>query len=82
MDRVHPSGRPHTRLINFVPDRPGHDWRYAIDASKVRDKLGWRPRESFETGIASTVEWYLQNQSWWEAIRLSRYQGERLGLAV
>jgi dTDP-glucose 4,6-dehydratase len=82
LDRVRPSGRPHARLITFVHDRPGHDWRYAIDASKIRNELGWRPRESFETGIASTVEWYLQNRSWWEAVRSGRYQGERLGLAV
>ena len=82
LDRVRPSGRPHARLITFVHDRPGHDWRYATDASKIRNELGWRPRESFEIGIASTVEWYLQNRSWWEAVRSGRYQGERLGLAV
>jgi dTDP-glucose 4,6-dehydratase len=82
MDRIRPSGQPHARLITFVRDRPGHDWRYAIDASKIWNELGWRPQESFESGIARTVAWYLENESWWEAIRLGHYQGERLGLAV
>jgi dTDP-glucose 4,6-dehydratase len=82
MNRLHPPGRPHARLITFVYDRPGHDWRCVIDASKIRNELGWRPCENFETGIARTVEWYLENRSWWEAILSERYKGDRLGLAV
>jgi dTDP-glucose 4,6-dehydratase len=66
-------------LITFVPDRPGHDKRYAIDASKIRRELGWSPQESFETGIRKTVRWYLDNAWWWEPIRSGTYAGERLG---
>ena len=73
--------RPHSGLITFVTDRPGHDARYAIDASKIERELGWRPRESFESGIRKTVEWYLDNRSWWERVRAGAYRGERLGLA-
>ncbi len=61
MDETQPAGAPHERLITFVSDRPGHDWRYAIDASKMNAKLDWRPEETFETGIRKTVEWYLKN---------------------
>jgi dTDP-glucose 4,6-dehydratase len=66
-------------LISFVTDRPGHDFRYAIDASKIEDKLGWRPRETFETGLRKTVRWYIDNRSWWERVRSGVYRGERLG---
>ncbi|MBM4164511.1 MAG: dTDP-glucose 4,6-dehydratase [Lentisphaerae bacterium] len=66
-------------LITFVADRPGHDRRYAIDASKIRRELGWSPQESFETGIRKTVHWYLNNAWWWEPIRSGSYAGERLG---
>jgi dTDP-glucose 4,6-dehydratase len=72
--------KPHAQLISFVTDRPGHDKRYAIDASKIRDELGWRPQVSFEDGIARTVAWYLDNRSWWEPLISERYGGERLGL--
>jgi dTDP-glucose 4,6-dehydratase len=82
MDRVSPAEAPHDRLITFVPDRPGHDRRYAIDATKLSRDLGWAPIESFESGMAKTVAWYLENRSWWEPIRRSRYRGERLGLVV
>jgi len=68
------------RLINFVPDRPGHDRRYAIDPSKIESALGWRPRESFESGLARTVRWYLENRSWWEDILHRGYRTERAGL--
>ena len=71
--------RPHESLITFVADRPGHDARYAIDASKIKRELGWVPSVSFEEGIAKTVDWYLDNRWWWEEIRASKYAGERLG---
>ncbi|MEX6509167.1 dTDP-glucose 4,6-dehydratase [Jiella sp. M17.18] len=80
LDELVPSGRPHRELIRFVTDRPGHDARYAMDITKISTELGWRPRESFETGLAKTVAWYLANRHWWEAIRSQSYQGERLGL--
>jgi dTDP-glucose 4,6-dehydratase len=68
-------------LITFVADRPGHDVRYAIDASKIERELGWVPDESFETGIRKTVEWYLANQDWWTRVLDGSYQGERLGVS-
>ena len=68
-------------LIKFVSDRPGHDRRYAIDATKMRRDLGWAPKRSFEEGIAATVAWYLENEDWWRPIRQGRYAGERLGAA-
>lgn len=82
LDEMAPAGAPHDRLITFVADRPGHDKRYAIDASKITRELGWRPQETFETGLRKTVAWYLENRSWWEAILNGSYRGERLGLDV
>lgn len=79
LDRIDPSRR-HEELIEFVTDRPGHDLRYAIDASKIRRELGWRPQETFETGLEKTVHWYIDNRAWWERIRNGGYRGERLGL--
>jgi dTDP-glucose 4,6-dehydratase len=76
------SHRPHARLIHFVEDRPGHDWRYAMDDGKLRRELGWRPSETLETGLRKTVRWYLDNRAWWEPIRTGRYRGERLGRAA
>lgn len=67
-------------LITFVADRPGHDVRYAIDASKIQRDLAWVPDESFETGLKKTIQWYLNNQSWWERVKDGSYQGERLGV--
>ncbi|MEK9606798.1 MAG: dTDP-glucose 4,6-dehydratase [Gammaproteobacteria bacterium] len=66
-------------LITFVTDRPGHDKRYAIDASKIEATLGWTPIETFETGLAKTVDWFLANETWWQRVRSGAYQGERLG---
>lgn len=73
--------KAHERLITFVDDRPGHDLRYAIDCSRIERELGWKPRETFESGIRKTVEWFLDNRHWWESIRSGSYKGERLGLA-
>jgi dTDP-glucose 4,6-dehydratase len=70
----------HERLIEFVADRPGHDLRYAIDASKAARELGWQPQEDFETGLEKTVHWYVENQAWSERAMQGRYGGERLGL--
>ena len=81
LDRLRPTPEPHEKLITFVRDRPGHDHRYAIDASKLEDELGWRARETFETGLEKTVAWYLDNEWWWRPLRERVYAGERLGLA-
>ena len=67
-------------LITFVTDRPGHDFRYAIDASKIRDDLDWKPKENFTTGIDKTIRWYMDNKAWWQAIQDNIYQQERLGV--
>lgn len=81
LDRKKPrkDGQSYRELITFVADRPGHDHRYAIDASKIRDQLGWEPSHTFESGMDATVEWYLQNDWWWRPIREQKYAGERLG---
>ena len=83
LDRLSPraDGRPYDQQISFVADRPGHDYRYAIDAAKIRDTLGWEPRVSFEQGIDRTVHWYLDNRDWWGDILARRYDTGRLGLA-
>ncbi len=70
---------PRDRLIHFVTDRPGHDHRYAIDAGKIERELGWKPVETFASGLRKTVRWYLNNRDWWEPIRSGAYAGERLG---
>jgi dTDP-glucose 4,6-dehydratase len=84
VDELAPSGPvgPRANLITYVPDRPGHDLRYAIDARKIERDLGWRPAETFETGLRKTVAWYLANRPWWERVRSGVYRGERLGVAV
>ncbi|WP_332680782.1 dTDP-glucose 4,6-dehydratase [Bosea sp. (in: a-proteobacteria)] len=81
MDELAPDAAigPRGKLIRFVADRPGHDLRYAIDAGKIERELGWRPQESFESGLAKTVRWYLDNRDWWSRIRSGVYRGERLG---
>ena len=80
LDKCAPKDKPHASLITYVQDRPGHDHRYAIDATKLETELGWRARESFETGIEKTIDWYLANSDWWEPLRKNVYTGERLGL--
>lgn len=80
LDRLVPAGRPRRELITFVADRPGHDHRYAIDATKLEDELGWRAAETFDTGLEKTIRWYLDNEDWWRPLRKSVYAGERLGL--
>jgi dTDP-glucose 4,6-dehydratase len=74
LDLLHPLGAPHDRLISFVPDRPGHDRRYAIDCSKAQSELGWRPRESFATGLEKTVRWYLEHPDWVQRIASGEYR--------
>lgn len=81
LDALAPKASSYRDLITFVPDRPGHDARYAMDTRKISASLGWQPRTSFEHGLRETVRWYMANRRWWEAIRESRYGGERLGLA-
>jgi len=73
--------RPHAGLKTFVTDRPGHDRRYAIDASKLQRELGWAPQESFESGLARTLDWYLDNQAWCQRVTDGSYLGQRLGAA-
>ena len=80
LDGLVGGSRPRRDLIAFVPDRPGHDQRYAIDAGKLETELGWRAVETFESGIRHTVQWYLDNDWWWRPIRSGVYAGERLGL--
>ena len=80
LDARVPAPRPRRELIRFVADRPGHDQRYAIDPSKAERELGWSARESFESGLSRTVDWYLANERWWRPLRERRYAGERLGL--
>ncbi|KQQ88167.1 dTDP-glucose 4,6-dehydratase [Aureimonas sp. Leaf324] len=83
LDRLSPlpSGEPRRGLIDFVTDRPGHDLRYAIDASRIEGELGWRAQETFETGLEKTIRWYLDHPDWWRPIREKRYAGQRLGAA-
>jgi dTDP-glucose 4,6-dehydratase len=74
LDELRPIGAPHGRLITYVQDRPGHDRRYAIDASKIARELGWKPQETFETGLLKTVVWYLENTAWVHAVISGEYQ--------
>lgn len=79
--RPRTNGKSYRELIRFVTDRPGHDRRYAIDASKIEADLGWKPTVTFETGLEKTILWYLENEWWWRPIREKTYTGERLGQA-
>lgn len=82
LDELKPreSGQPYESLITFVKDRPGHDLRYAIDATKIKNELGWVPTETFETGILKTIQWYLNNLDWCRRVQDGSYQRERLGI--
>ena len=82
LDQLEPrkDGKSYTELISFVSDRPGHDFRYAIDSTKIQNELGWHPRETFLSGLEKTVQWYLDHQDWVSAVSGSEYRGQRLGL--
>ena len=80
LDELRPSARSYADLITFVADRPGHDMRYAIDPTRIRDELGWRPSVTLEEGLRKTVVWYLENESWWKPLQERSGVGERLGL--
>ncbi|MGB3627240.1 MAG: dTDP-glucose 4,6-dehydratase [Henriciella sp.] len=80
LDELRPGDTPRRDLIEFVTDRPGHDARYAIDATRLQTELGWKTEENFETGLAKTISWYLDNEDWWRPLRDKKYAGERLGL--
>lgn len=79
LDEMRPEGAPHDRLITFVTDRPGHDLRYAIDPSRIRQELGWRPSVTLEEGLRRTVRWYLDNEAWWRPLLERSGVGQRLG---
>ncbi|MDQ9094052.1 dTDP-glucose 4,6-dehydratase [Pseudoalteromonas haloplanktis] len=80
LDELVPKESNYSEQITFVPDRPGHDRRYAIDSSKMQKELGWTPEETFETGLRKTIEWYLDNQTWCKNVQDGTYQRERLGI--
>ena len=79
LDRLRPGAKPYADQIEYVTDRPGHDMRYAIDPTRIREELGWRPSVTIEQGLEKTVQWYLDNQGWWQALRSRAGVGERLG---
>lgn len=81
LDELNPNGSPHNRLITPVSDRPGHDRRYSIDSTKIREELGWQPVHNFESGLRATVSWYMNNQKWCgDVSKISNYSGERIGI--
>ena len=82
LDRLRPAARPYFELVNFVADRPGHDLRYAIDSTRIRTELGWRPAVTLTQGLEKTVHWYLDNEDWWQALQNRSGVGNRLGGAV
>ena len=82
LDRLRPVARPYFELVNFVADRPGHDLRYAIDPTRIRTELGWRPAVTLTQGLEKTVHWYLDNEDWWQALQNRSGVGNRLGGAV
>ncbi len=79
LDRLRPKAAPYAEQISFVTDRPGHDLRYAIDPTRIRDELGWRPSVTLEQGLEQTVQWYLDNEAWWRALQGRAGVGQRLG---
>ncbi|SEG55101.1 dTDP-glucose 4,6-dehydratase [Marinobacterium lutimaris] len=81
LQKLVPQKESYRDLITYVTDRPGHDVRYAIDAGKIERELGWKPQETFETGLRKTVQWYLDNEEWWKRVQNGSYQGERLGIS-
>jgi len=81
LDTKRPGTAPYAKQITFVTDRPGHDFRYAIDPTRIRDELGWRPSVTLEQGLGLTVQWYLDNESWWRALQTRSGVGDRLGVA-
>jgi dTDP-glucose 4,6-dehydratase len=81
LDERVPGPRPRRELIDFVQDRPGHDRRYAVNAGRINEELGWSPSVDFAGGLARTVDWYLEQRDWWQRIRDGRYRSERLGTA-
>jgi dTDP-glucose 4,6-dehydratase len=84
LDQLRPrsDGRSYSDQISFVADRPGHDWRYAIDASKIRTELGWEPQHTFEEGIDITVQWYISREDWWDPLLKGHYATQRIGLSA
>ncbi len=84
LDALRPraDGAPHRSAIRYVLDRPGHDFRYAIDPAKIERDIGWRAQETFESGLEKTIGWYLDHQAWWRPLRQTRYDGQRLGLEL
>jgi dTDP-glucose 4,6-dehydratase len=84
LDELAPDARigKHESLITYVQDRPGHDFRYAIDSSRIQRELGWRPAHTFDAGMRETVAWYLANGWWSERVQSGKYRGERLGVSV
>ena len=81
LDNLRPREKSYNEQITYVADRPGHDRRYAIDATKIQNELNWTPQETFETGMQKTIQWYLDNEPWWRSVQDGSYQRERLGVA-
>jgi dTDP-glucose 4,6-dehydratase len=79
LDKMRPKDTPYSEQITFVTDRPGHDMRYAIDPTRIRDELNWRPSVTLEEGLEKTVRWYLDNEEWWRALQNRSGVGARLG---
>jgi dTDP-glucose 4,6-dehydratase len=80
LDEARPDAVPHDRLISYVTDRPGHDLRYAIDPTRIRTELGWRPSVTLAQGLRKTVDWYLANEAWWQPLQTRQGVGQRLGV--
>ena len=83
LDKLKPSnsGKSYKQLISFVKDRPGHDFRYAINTTKIKKDLNWEPKETFDSGLTKTIKWYLENENWWKKIQKNIYKQERIGVS-